>query len=218
MASSAGTASAGLVISTPTRLNPGDHFRILFITSGTTTATSSVISNYDTFVNTDANGATYNGSVISWKAIVSTPTVNAIDHIGVTGDAVYLVDGTEASSTDGTSGLWSGGLANPPNEYLDGTSPSAQIWTGTNSDGSGDGTHALGGSDPNDITIGYSALAAGDWIANDYATPSSTLNLYGISSDLVVPGATTVPEPSTAVLAALGALAGLTYSFARKRK
>ena len=82
MASSAGTASAGLVISTPTRLNPGDHFRILFITSGTTTATSSVISNYDTFVNTDANGATYNGSVISWKAIVSTPTVNAISLTG----------------------------------------------------------------------------------------------------------------------------------------
>ncbi len=84
---SATTASAGS-IATPTGLNPGDQFRIVFVTQGTTAANSSDISTYDTFVTNQANSATYNGATITWQAIGSTPSVNAIDHIGVTGDAV----------------------------------------------------------------------------------------------------------------------------------
>ena len=222
MASAAGTASAGLVISTPTGLNPGDHFRILFVTSSTTPASSTKISTYDTFVNTDANGATYNGSVISWQAIGSTASVSAINHIGTTGDAVYLADGTKIASSDGTSGLWSGSLLSAPNELQDGTSAGGvNVWTGTKSDGSAFTTLELGSTNPlygtSSFTVGGDGVTAG-WLANDTLAAGNNYHLYGISSDLVVPSAAAVPEPSTALLAGLGGLAALAYSFARKRK
>ena len=216
MASAAGTASAGQIVSTPTGLNPGDHFRILFITSGTTTATSTAIGTYDSFVNADANGATYNGSTISWQAVGSTSSVNAITHIGTTGDAVYLADGTKIASSDGLSGLWSGSLLNAPNEYLNGTSAGsgAVVWTGTNTNGSS--SSPLGGGSL--VEFGSSDLKTGGWVHASVDFNSTTYNFYGISSDLVVPSASSVPEPSTAVLAGLGGLAALAYTLVRKRK
>ncbi len=215
LATAASTSFAGLVISTPRGLNPGDHFRIVFVTTGTTDATSKNISTYDAFVNTDANGATYNGSVISWQAIASTASVDAINHIGTTGDAVYRADGTKVTSSDDSSGLWSGSLLHAPNDYLSGTSATgATVFTGTTA--FGHSSFELGNL--GDVTIGISNNNASDWVSHYYDVPTASHNLYGISSDLVVPGATAVPEPSTAVLAGLGALAGLAYSFARNRK
>lgn len=67
-----GPAEAGIVLATPSGLAPGDQFRFVFITDGTTTATSSSIATYNNFVNTQAGGATYAGSVVTWEAIGST--------------------------------------------------------------------------------------------------------------------------------------------------
>lgn len=189
----------------------------MFVTTGTRDATSSDIGTYDGFVNADAGGATYDGSVISWQAIGSTATVNAIDHIGVTGSAVYLVDGTMVASSDGTSGLWSGSLLNAPNEFLDGTSASAPVWTGTSSNGS-KFPYSLGNQILYLSVHGLSDSTDSTWAIYAGQNTSVSAHFYGISSDLVVPGAAAVPEPSTAVLAGLGGLAGLVYSFARKRK
>ncbi len=215
MASAVGTASAGLIVSTPNGLNPGDHFRIMFVTTGTTTATSTSISTYDSFVNTDANGATYNGSTITWQAIGSTSSVNAITHIGTTGDAVYLVDGTKVASSDGLSGLWSGGLLNAPDEYLNGTLAStATTWTGTATNGSS--SSPLGGGSL--VEFGSPTSKTGIWVHASVDFNSSTYNLYGISNDLVVQSAPSVPEPSTVVLAAVGGLSALAYALARARK
>jgi len=55
------TAAAPVSINTPTGLNPGDRFRIAFVTGTTTTGSSSDIASYNLFVNTAAGGATYNG-------------------------------------------------------------------------------------------------------------------------------------------------------------
>jgi PEP-CTERM motif len=214
MASAIGTASAGLIVSTPAGLNPGDHFRIMFVTTGTTAATSSNISTYDAFVNSDANGATYNGSTISWQAIGSTSTVNAITHIGTTGDAVYLADGTKVASSDGLSGLWSGSLLNAPDEYLNGTLANTTTWTGTNTNGSS--SSPLGGG--TFVEFGSPTSKTGIWVHASVDFNSTPYNLYGISSDLVVPSGSAVPEPSTVMLAGVGGLAALAYTLARKRK
>ena len=77
-----GAEAGGIALNTPAGLNPGDSFRFVFVTDGSTTAQSSNISDYDNFVQTQAGGATYNGAVVNWLAIGSTGTVNAIDHIG----------------------------------------------------------------------------------------------------------------------------------------
>jgi hypothetical protein len=56
-------------------LSPGDTFRMLFVTSTTTDATSSDIAVYDAFVTTAASGISFTNTDIaspSWEAIVST--------------------------------------------------------------------------------------------------------------------------------------------------
>ena len=77
-----GQAEAGGVLETPAGLKPGDQFRIVFATDGTTMATSTTITDYDKFVTNQAQGATYNGQTVQWLAIVSVEFTNAIDHIG----------------------------------------------------------------------------------------------------------------------------------------
>src|SRR5208337_1543105 len=90
-----GRALADLTLTAPATLSPGESFRFVFVTDGTTNATSTNIADYNNFVNTQADGATYNGSVVSWVAIASTATVNAIDNVGQAPiSGVYLADGT----------------------------------------------------------------------------------------------------------------------------
>ena len=112
--------AGGIALSTPAGFSPGESFRFVFVTDGTTDATSANIAYYNNFVNAQAGGATYNGSVVSWVAIGSTSTVNAIDNVGQTPTPVYLADGTLVTSSTTTSGLWSGTLQNSINEDLSG--------------------------------------------------------------------------------------------------
>ena len=219
----ADTASAGPIISTPTGLNPGDHFRIAFVTTDKTTPLSSDITTYDSFVTSEAGGATYNGQLISWQAIASTSAVNAIDHIGVTNDRVYLVDGTLVSQTDSTSGLWSGSLAHSISEDINSNVSPGLVWTGTISSGHGAGGQELGsGNDFNGIWAGASSLSNAGWISFVTTDPLNSHLIYGISSELTVPGGggggpAPVPEPSTAMLAVLGGV-GLAIAACRKRR
>jgi hypothetical protein len=84
-------------LATPAGLAPGAQFRFLFLTSGTQAATSTDIADYNTFVNSQASGATYEGSVVSWKAVGSTATVNARDNVGgFGGNGASTVDRTGA--------------------------------------------------------------------------------------------------------------------------
>jgi len=130
----------GVIIQTPVGSTAGDEFRIVFVTDGTTNATSSDISSYDAFVNAQAGGATYNGMTVNWQAIGSTATVNAVDHIGSSTAGVYLASGTEVatSTTADTGGLWSGNSLEPDRpgpygqhadgSYLDGNGEVRSFW------------------------------------------------------------------------------------------
>ncbi len=216
----ASTASAGS-ISAPSGLNPGDQFRIVFVTDGTTAATATTFSTYDNLVQSEASGTTYNGKSISWFAIVSTSSTDAIVHIGNTTTSsipVYLVDGTKVTASDTISGLWSGSLQHAVNEDISGqTQNSASVWSGTSSQGIANvqSRHYAGQSS---VTYGSSSSTNGGWIASGATTNTSAFHLYGISEVLTVPQATAaVPEPSTAVLAGLGGLVALAYSLKRKR-
>src|SRR5271157_2389726 len=108
-----GRAAADLVINTPAGLSPGDTFRIVFVTDGTRDGTSSSIGVYNTFVTNDAsneagggsNVVTYNGVTLTWSAIASTPTVNAIANVVLTGAPIYLASGTQVMTADTL--LWS---------------------------------------------------------------------------------------------------------------
>ena len=110
----ASASATPISLATPAGLNPGDQFRFVFVTLGTITAESSDIEVYNSFVNTQAAGATYGGSTVSWKAIGSTDTVDARDNVGGFGTSVpvYLVDGTRVANDlrEGSGGMWSGDL------------------------------------------------------------------------------------------------------------
>jgi hypothetical protein len=216
----AGTASAGS-IATPTGLDPGNQFRIVFVTTTTTPATSSDLSTYDSVVSSDATGYTYGGNSPIWKAIVSNVTTDARDHIGLLSTSLiplYTVDGTKVS----TGNLWSGELISPIGKRIDGQQVSDGVWTGTiwNT-----GTamwredppmrHQMGDLVGQTAVFGLSYGLGADWANANLNINTASMRLYGISEVLTVPAS--VPEPSTVMLVGLGGLAALGYSFNRKR-
>jgi hypothetical protein len=92
-------------------LSQGDTFRMVFVTSAATNATSTDIDTYNTFVTNIAKDLAGNtGSIVaqyedwSWSVIGSTATVNAIDNTLTTwtdaapGHAIFLVGGGPARS------------------------------------------------------------------------------------------------------------------------
>jgi hypothetical protein len=213
MVGSAGQSGASITLTTPAGLTPGEQFRFVFVTDGTTKASSPTIGDYDSFVQGQAGGATYNGTTVSWLAIGST-SVNAIDHIGsapVTG--VFLVDGTLVTTSTTTTGLWSGTLNNAIDEDI---SANASLFTvaltGTNADGTNTGAMRWGGQS-NNVTIGNIFSTTPSWTNSGFTKRSNEFPLYAISQVLTV-----VPEPSTLGVGALGAVAFIAYGLVRKRR
>ena len=229
------TAASAGIINTPTGLNPGDRFRIAFVTgTKTTTISSTDIATYNLFVNTAAGGATYNGSAVTFYAIGSTATVNAYDNIRSTtmNDPVYLAGGAlVAPSITGANGLWSGALVNRIATDIDGTvvSPDGngndrRVYTGTRVNGTAS-SKPLGYLDPGDPPHdpAYFAASIGQatgytdaaWIATGGYSPATiSQSLYGISETLTV---APVPEPSTYVMALAGLACG-GYTMSRRRQ
>ena len=229
-------ANADLVLTTPTGLHAGDHFRFMFLTSplNKTQATSSSISSYDSFVRSDVSNqygtVTYNGSAITdWLAVGSTSTTSAFDHLGGSqaNVSIWLPDGTQVASslTTSTNGLWSGALEHAVNQYLDASSASAisssYVWTGSNADGT-IGTYYLGPSPG-----GFPFVRAGvpdfntyfGWMSSTNDFSNSQKPMYGVSPDLTVPTSSSVPEidPATGG-SALSLVAGVLAMIEQRRR
>lgn len=215
----AATAWADLVLLTPAGLNPGDKFRFIFVTSGLHNAAETDINHYNDFVNTQAGGATYDGSVVPWKVIGSTSTVNARDNVGGVGTnvPVYLVTGTKVANdlTTGAGGLWGGTVLAAPNYTISGdwVSDDNWVWTGSNVDGTKYATLYLGSG--SEVRKGLTGYTTEDWISNSRAF-STAARFYGLSGDLTV-GGTSVPEPGSLVLVGVGVVGWAAARRARRR-
>lgn len=198
------------IITTPAGLQPGDQFRIFYVTGNVSSATSTDIATYNSTVNTQAGGATYNGATVTWSAIASTSSVSAINNVGVYNVPVYLTTGVLLATSDGTSsgGLWAGTLLAQTNRGITGNNLGVFVWTGTNPDGSKDPNYPLGNNVTFSPQLGVTNepfTTFGRWVdigptgnPNGYNTLQA---LYGISEVLTV-----VPEPTTFVLGVLGLL------------
>jgi hypothetical protein len=192
------------VITVPTGLNPGDHYRLAFVTSTTRDATSSNIADYNTFVTNVANTVPQLAALsTTWSAIGSTTTVDARDNTqtnpNVGADAsvpIYTLNNTLIDSTN--AALWSSsgsGLLAALNIDETGSTHTVLVWTGSTFTGIGSAEAQLGTANAREGTDGNANSA---WI--QYLTDTSTLSqsLYAMS------GVLTVPEPGSFVLAGIG--------------
>jgi hypothetical protein len=205
----------------PTGLAPGDNFRIVFVTSGTMDATSSDISDYNTYVRglaSLANMDTYGVQSVSWYALASTDTVDASVNVPSSLAPWYGTRGQLVFS--GGSGPWPSGndLSVPPIASLlapidsdeNGTllSSSVGVWTGSTPDGhrapGQHGSLALG-------SVWYYGLGFyaifGDftktgqgWMTSAVVPQNETHRLYAVSDVLTYEDTAAIPEPASIVV------------------
>ena len=216
------TPPGGMVagpIVVPPGLHAGDQYRLAFVTSTSTMATSTNIEDYNVFVTDAANSDPTLASLgTTWTAIGSTSTESATTNTNTdpssTGFPIYNLAGQllATSNTD----FWDGTLANPIlyDEHGDTVQPGySEVWTGTGTTGIPTGPDDPFGS----VTPawGDASSASTNWIyagQGQYVSVSDH-TMYGISGVLTV-----VPEPSALVLAAIGGLALLTWRRRALRK
>lgn len=198
------TASDAAIVTVPTDLAPGSQYRLVFVTSTTRDATSTNISDYNTFVDNTAKatGSLLNNVNTTWKAIGSTASVNAIDNTNtptsVTGIPIYLVDGTRIA--DNYADLWDGTIASGI-IWTEKDTPlydtgQGFVWSGTWYDGSNNG----GFLGDNGVTKGFAdgSVLGVAWIAESGGDPGDVWAMYGMSDVLTVPQPQqSVPEPTS---------------------
>ena len=196
-------ASQAAVVTVPTGLNPGDTYRLVFLTSTTTVATSTSISTYNTFVNAAAD-LNSDLDAISWTAMGSTATVNVRDNTGTTGAgtsiAIYTVTGNLVAN--GYTDLWDGFIANEITVDEQGDDNIVtSAWTGSN---------GIGTTSSN--SLGLATVRAGNptredvsgwWMNRIGGANNNSYSMYAMSEVLTV----AVPEPSSAALLGLGGFA-----------
>jgi hypothetical protein len=192
---------AQTIITVPPGLSPGDTYRLVFVTSMPTAATSPNISDYNTFVSNAANAVPALAALsTTWSAIASTSGVDAAANIGgVSSAPIFTLGGALVAS--GTADLWGGTIENPIGITLIAGSNN-QVWTGTYPDGTGYPGAELGTVCC--AAVGLSDYINSNWVAYSYFDPTELYPLYGISGNLVVPGS---PLPPTCTAAAVAPFA-----------
>src|SRR5689334_8512547 len=77
------SSGSAVPITVPTGLNPGDQYRLAFVTSTSRFADSPNISDYNSFVTNVANSVPVLSALgAKWTAIGSTPSQSARDNTG----------------------------------------------------------------------------------------------------------------------------------------
>ena len=213
---------------------PGDTYRLVFVTSTTTAATSSDISTYNTFVNTVADNSTTYSTLgdVNWFVVGSTATVDARDNTGTNptisvGVPILRMDGSFAIANN-YADLWNG----INNSHVTGqdyltvhldengvVTTDDRVRTGSGGDGTAalDG-RVLGGSGEatpkvqtgrNYAPDFYGGLGGDGWMQDWSELATDAGRVYAMSETLTV-----IPEPSSITLLGLAGLALL----GRRRK
>ena len=187
------------VITTPADLNPGDQFRVAFVSSSRRDALSTTITDHDQFISglaTTAGIDTYFGSAVTWQVLGSTTAISAISRVPLISPSIHLVDGIKVA--DDGADLWDGSidvaiLLTEFGVLQDFT----VVHTGTLSNGAASPDAPLGGFAIQIMQVGLSSIVTTDssWISVGPSGGDILRWLYGISSVLTVPMA--VPEPAS---------------------
>lgn len=162
-------------------------FHTIFATSTTPDGNLGGISGADTICATRAvlgsKTSTLSGT---WKAIVSTATVNAKDHLSLT--ATLSIKNTNGEMVLGlASDLWGATLLNPVKYNENGTAAGANVWTGTDYTGVYNNENCSGWTSSNAGELGGrggTTNTNATWIdAHSGATCNLPKGLYCINSN-----------------------------------
>lgn len=180
-------SSAKAVTVVPMGLNPGDNYRLAFVTSTTRNATSNNIADYNAFVTGVANTVPELIALgTTWTAIGSTFTVDARDNTGTNptsspGVPIYLLNDTKLA--DNNADLWNGDIDNPLEISEAGTALNVLVWTGTGPTGFA----SLGSWLGNNIArTGVSGLSNAIWINAGVPSTASLMGMYAVSAVVTV--------------------------------
>lgn len=228
------------IVTVPSGLNPGDRYRLVFVTDGRRDPLPADIADYNSFVTNQVTGSALEASLIQngltpqWFAIASTATVNARTNTGTDPTLpaaqqvpIYLISDS-IKVADSYSDLWDGSIDVNIDSTPSGSRVVGSVWTGTDEFGFSVlpfgflGESPASSLDPQMPGVGARAIAGGTsadaagigtgtgprWVSNQLITycqvdcrrnPPPLLLLYGISSELVVPGSPSlsVVEPSS---------------------
>ena len=170
----------------PSGLGPGDRFRLLFIGTGNSNASSSDIADYNTFVQAlvvTSGHADIKALSATFRMLGSTEAVDARDNTGTTGTGVpiYWLGGAKVAdhNADFYDGDWDEELLGASETGAPVTIPSSlRIWTGS----AHDGTEAMStGATPTSRALGNSNNA---WVMQ--GSPNSSTSGHGpIESDTI---------------------------------
>lgn len=208
MATGAPLAMAVPIVVPPT-LNPGDTYRLLYLTTAAGPATSTSLAFYNTFVSNDAaSNAVLNALGTTWTAVVSVSTVNDVllntgtDPGVSTGVPIYGLSGLKIA--DNNADLWDNSIDSQIRD-ANGNVQSVVVYTG--SDPFGNGFSGPLGCNCG-VDWGRSNLTTGGWIGNNGRGIGQTASLpfYALSAELTVPS---VPEPATLTMFGIGLVAAL---------
>lgn len=213
----AAEAHAGLVIQTPTGLDPGDQFTVMFLTSSSFSVASSMISTYNTDVTTAANnaGVTYNGTSLTWTVFGATDADNEASMLLSSPAPVYSLLPNDLIASSGSTLLASQGpqidefglqISNYPHSWF------------ADLTGLGDNANTVPGHALGDSTISFGNTGeANFWYGREGYFPAVDSVLIGYVT-LTVPGAATIPEPASLTLALVGVGVLVGARLARRRR
>jgi len=201
LAITACTATAIAVIATPAfgqfpppELRPGDEYRVIFVTSTTSDGNLGRIGGADELVNLATQRSTSLIRDFSFRALVSTDTVDAIERFPGDFFPVYNTRGELVA--DRLSDLLDGADTELDNRvWYDETggeiSSSLTVWTGTTADGEATTLHCHGwttDSSGSDATIGHPDLTDEQWVNGGTLNCSNRARLYGLSDPIEIKG------------------------------
>ena len=150
----------------PSGIEPGDSFRLLFVTSTTTAATAAGIADYNAFVQAraaaNANLAGFSGQ---FAALISTASVDAKDNTSTTGTGVpiYWLGGEKVA--DDYADLYDNDWDSVSGMTESGSAYTGLVWTGGNRAGGKSGQRYAGADevrlgDLSDVTLPLSSPTA----------------------------------------------------------
>jgi hypothetical protein len=205
----ASPAFATLTSYNPLNMPVGSTYTIVFVTVDSVNGTSSDIATYNSIVTTEvATILPTEAAGLAWCAVVSTPTVNAVDNCGQgadAGGAIYnYFDGNEVqdSFTDFTSQA----LLNTVTQFDGGVA--RFVWTGSTAGG-------IASANPlssSQITIGEATAGVSNGFDFALNNKSSFNDLYAMAEITV-----DSPEPSSIGMASAGVSVLLIAAYLKSR-